>query len=264
MNRFRANYWSCGSVANWILRTFCKTDKPRAMTMEGWAEWKRNAQQTNRIAFWVADTGLNLVQDVIRWPLDVAESAVYQVRMRFIERRHVMRTGLPAGFYEYDTRLLHAMFTELVDFVEVEKAWMSVLWSDEDAVKYKLPWWAKRRLTRFGRWRCKQAGIDYLNWEISLKDTENGGHCVRQSDAASELLALYRWWTEVRPARVDPFADEAMVESAAKTLDGSDTPEDKEHRAQLAAAGFDLERQYADEDCEMMIRVVRISRSMWT
>jgi len=33
--------------------------------------------------------------------------------------------------------LLHSAFDELVNFVEIEQAWMQVVFSDEDRKKYK-------------------------------------------------------------------------------------------------------------------------------
>jgi hypothetical protein len=57
--------------------------------------------------------------------------------------------------------LLHAIFDELVNYVEIELAWMSVAFSEEEQKKYKTPWY--HTIFRIRAWHCPDAGIAYLN-----------------------------------------------------------------------------------------------------
>ena len=53
-----------------------------------------------------------------------------------------------------------------------------------------------------------QAGLDYLAWELTLKnEVEYGGsgEPSSQAIAAQETLDLYYWWTLIRPARGDEY-----------------------------------------------------------
>ena len=61
-----------------------------------------------------------------------------------------------------------------------------------------------------------------------------------------EVLRLYAWWTVERPAREDPFAGDGKLT-----------------RAKLKAAGEAEDRQ-EDEDQEMLIRLIRVRKMLWT
>jgi hypothetical protein len=71
--------------------------------------------------------------------------------------------------------LLHAVFDELVNFVEIEQAWMLVICSDADRHKYKQHWF--RSIFRLNVWHCPEAGIAYLEWAAGLKYDEETSGC---------------------------------------------------------------------------------------
>src|SRR5690606_22954293 len=115
-----------------------------------------------------------------------------------ISRTHVLQTGLaPGKWHEFDERLLHGMFNEFVDFVEIEAAWnASLAWEKSATKRYGIPWYHKLPLLSWGSWRCPQAGVDHFKWAQTLHwaASEVGnehplcGERTAQALAADEVL----------------------------------------------------------------------------
>lgn len=168
------------------------------------------------------------------------------IKYRTTRRFHVlkMRT-LEPGYYDTDTRMLHAVFQLLVDYVEVELARMNI--------DFKGTW---------KNGRCPEAGVNYLEWEIDDEMCKVGASPT-QSDLAKEKLYLYKWWTESRPLRVDPWdtdiiwANKARGSSLDDFFAGNYDPEP-------GTQAQTLESFYDQEDQEMLERLVVIRKSLWT
>ena len=204
-------YWSCGEFADWIRGTA----KPGALELGAWDSWEQSARLAHPVRYWLAETVLDTLEDIVHWPAERINSVRYWLNNRFVSRTHALTSNLKTGdWHEFDERILHCLFDELVNFVEVEKAWMQVCWGDgETYEKYKLPFWRKHWWTRwFREWRCRPAGLDHLAWEMNLTwtedqvgaDSELVGQKTEQALQAKEIYELYFWWTVVRPARPDP------------------------------------------------------------
>lgn len=284
----RSRYWSHSKFAKWVISTFGGVHYLEAGTSEEWAAWRKEAKKA-KFAYWFTDTFLSWLQNVVNWPNDRLNSIRCYLRNRFITKTHYLRTGLePGQWHEFETRLLHGMFEEFVDFIEIEKAWMMVVWSDEKAKLYKTPWWRNTwRIARWKQWRCPQAGLDHLAWECALKydtwidkDDPSYGQPTHQAIAAQAQLDLYNWWKHVRPARPDPYDAsgwsahcDAMRERRKNEGEEDDDPmalfNDKtdEERASSKLAHErlgELEEQYEKEDTENLIKLVKIRRGLWT
>jgi hypothetical protein len=175
------------------------------------------------------------------------DNIVDWIRYRTTRRNyHIVNTGLAPGYHDCDERMIHAIFNLLVDFVEIEKAWMNT-WTDNAAYS-KLSWFDRN----FRRFRSPEDGIAYLNWEINqcnLKD---------QSDSAKEILDLYTWWKEVRPNRPDPYIEFDYDFSKSFGLTTL-----KENRSILTKIN-EIENYYHQEDEDMLIRLMKIRRCLWT
>lgn len=238
MYRQRSHYWSCSKFSQWIRTTFGGVEKPKSETWEGWKQWRVLAKQKNAFVYWLTEEGLDDIQNILAFPYDVVNVVRTYYINRYLDKLHYLPTKLtPGQYYEVDTRILHGLFETLVDFIEVEKAWMSVVFSKDDWTSFGFPWWYKYRILRWTkRFRSVKAGLAHLEWEISLGDTSPG-----QSDAAKEELDLYKWWKFERPARVDPFGTSLVSEEAWK-----------------------LEEKYDQEDEEMLIRLIKIRKHLWT
>lgn len=98
-----------------------------------------------------------------RSPLRVAHDLWWWIRHRTTNRYHVLRIGsLTPGWWDVDTRLLHASFTLLESYVENEKPFKHIEWNDTDEsrehaneIHSLYMWW---------KWR-KSADLDYESLE---------------------------------------------------------------------------------------------------
>lgn len=274
----RANYWSCSKFADWLRGTY----KPSAETSKGWRLWNKAAKSSHPIRYWIVEEGLDHVQNFIHWPADRLNDVRYYINNRWIHTTHGMmsRSLEPGKWHEFETRLLHSTFDQLVNFVEIEQAWHHAMWDEKAREKYRTPWWQKHWFFRWGKvWRCPEAGVEHLEWasDLNLNDFHSPGdpeynQPSPQAIAAKELLELYNWWKFDRPSRPDPMDEsgwtaycEIRREKGIDFLDFDDkTPEE----AALSKAALDrsqeIENQYDQEDEEMLIRLIKIRRSLWT
>lgn len=243
----RNPHWSDTKLADWIRGG---DKKPSAETTAGWNDWRTATKAKHPIRYWIAEEGLDYVQNAIFWPIDVLHTIKYYLLNRFVTKTHALTSNLPRGQWaELDTRLLHCAFDELVNFVEVDKAWMNIVFSDADVRKkynagfFASGWW------RLRTWRCPEAGLDHLRWETKLVCDEDAGYSTSHPDfgkptqqaiTAQELLALYFWWKVERPNRPDP-------------IDG-----------QNYQAIMDAERKQDEEDTAMLVSLVKLRQSLWT
>lgn len=274
----RSNYWSNSKFANWIRGTL----KPGAETAEGWDKWNKVAQAKYPIRYWIAEEGLDKLQTFIFAPIDGLYNVKYYINNRWVTRTHSLtahpRDIKPGQWYDVGNRFLPCLFNELVDFVEIEQAWMHIAWGDKDAkAKYKAPFWASGWF-RWRTWRCPQAGLDYLDWASSLmmdKDwgVEEGspdhGKPTGQALRAIEIKELYLWWTTIRPLRVDSM--EASGWSAycdRKRSDGTLfsvlEKDDTVDTSAMMKMMDEMDTAYEKEDEEMMIRLIKARDSLWT
>lgn len=281
----RGNYWSCCAFGKWVYRVSNMPPKPKAATMEEWSEWRRKGKETHPSIYWFVEEFLDNLQDIVNFPYDKLIDARYYLYNRFIDRKHYLRTGLkPGQWYEFETRILHGLFTELVDYIEVEKAWHQVVCDDVARKQFSPPWWNNYRLFDWGIWRCQEAGLAHLEWEMSLtNDYEwmpdekerlqqpDYGKPTLQAINASELLELYKWWKEKRPSRPDPgditgyndFYESKKGQNIEDFLNMK-SKEDKDMLHKLMDEVHKIEEAYEKEDEEMMIRLIKIRQSLWT
>lgn len=169
----------------------------------------------------------------------------YWIRHRTVDKYHVVNTGLKPGYYDTDTRMLHANFSLLVDYVEVECAWMYYICT-EDIMTNR----GKELFTVF---RNRELGLKHLDWEITLDDP----YTKKQSESAKEIRDLYLWWTEGRPARPDPWN---LI---------PDPPDDITQPVNKATIKLydkvtKIENAYEKEDTKMLCRLMKVRGSMWT
>ena len=95
-----------------------KWNVPQALTSADWRSWHVNQRRERPVAYWFCETLPNWVAPIRRRFTDFP----YNMRMKYITRYNIIRTGLTSAYHDGDTRMLHGMFAILVDFVEIEKA----------------------------------------------------------------------------------------------------------------------------------------------
>jgi len=275
----KSTYWSCSKFADWIRGI----PKLHAGTAKEWRIWEKTAKE-KPIRYWLAEEGLDYLQNFIFWPAKRLRNIVFYLNNRCISKSHALTSNLKRGEWrDFDERLLHAVFDELVNFVEIEQAWMHVVCSDEDRKKYKTPWY--RTFFHIRLWRCPEAGIAYLEWATELKKDED---CIDKNDpeygkptfqalAAQETLTLYNWWKNERPSRPDPMdasglnnyyeerrkEAELQGEDSSLYMFNSDKTRDDQSET-LSKIYHKMEEEQDEEDTSMLIRLVKIRHSLWT
>jgi hypothetical protein len=230
------------------------------------------------------EEAFDAVQGFIWWPVDKVYEVKYYVNNRWVTRTNSLtahaRDIKPGQWQDVGNRFLPCLFNELVDFVEIETAWSHVAWGNKEAIaKYNPPfyaagWW------RWRTWRCPEAGIDHLNWASGLKmddewtdrDSPDYGKPTSQAESAMEILALYRWWTEVYPNRPNPheasgwsaYCEESRQKNGGSLFAGLDDDSDREKSKAILDRSTEIEQAHNAEDEAMLIRLIKIRESLWT
>jgi hypothetical protein len=279
----RSHYWTCSKFADWLRGT----PKGEAKTGKGWYEWEKAAKETHPVRYWIAEEGLDYAQKIVYWPTDKLYAIKYYINNRFVTRTHALtahpRDIKPGEWRDVGNRFLPCLFNELVDFIEIEKAWSHIAWgSKEDRAKYAPPFWASGWF-RWRTWRCPQAGLDHLAWEMTLTNDEyledgdaNKGQLTPQAVNAKEQYELYMWWTTVYQTRPDPHDASGWTAWCRREEDeeghhpiwtlGSEnkTPAELEESRKILDRCHEIEAAYEKEDEGMLIRLIKIRNSLWT
>ena len=154
----RSNYWSCSKFADWLRGT----DKLDAGTSREWRDWEQTAKVLHPVRYWIAEEALDRVQNFINWPVDKIYDMKYYVVNRWIDQSHALvahpKNIKPGQYRDFDTRILYCLFDELVDFVEIEKAYNNYRWNEEKQKGMK--WW------QVGRWRTRTCAVQKLELNI--------------------------------------------------------------------------------------------------
>jgi hypothetical protein len=273
------SYWSNSKFAEWIRGT----PKPDALTSEGWAAWNNLARRAYPVRYWIAEEGLDHLQDFLTWPTRKIYDAKYYVNNRWVTRTHQLtahpRDIAPGDWCDVGHRFLPCLFNELRDFVEVELAWWNVVWDEEAQKKFRAPfyshgWW------RWRVWRCPESGLDNLRWQIALTNVEyvaeddpDYGRPTPQAERAQEILDLYNWWTVTYRNRPDPYEASGWSAycEANRAANGGRLSFSAEKNPELRAMNErshellnKIEAEYEAEDEAMMIRLIKIRGSLWT
>ena len=283
----RNNYWSIGVFADWLRGT----PSLKMGTSQQWSVWTKAAKAKHPIRFWLAEEGLSMLQNVVMSPVDAIYNVKYYINNRWITKSHSLTANpkdiKPGEWRDVGNRFLPCMFNELVDFVEIESAWSHIAWgSKEQRAKYNTPFYASGWF-RWRVWRCPQAGLDHLDWAMTLKmddqwgvdkDSANYGKPTNQAIVAREIKELYTWWTTVYPNRPDPMdasgwsaiceaRRQRNLAEGKKSMWSSfvdKTPAEKKESTKALNLSRKIEAAYEKEDEAMMIRLIKVRNSLWT
>lgn len=275
----RSNYWSYSKFADWVRGT----PKPVAATSEEWNAWHKSAK-TQKIRYWLVEDGFDYLQNFVSWPMDRIHDLNHYINNRWTSKTHALTSNLKRGqWHELDTRILHCLFDELVNFVEIDEALMQVISSDEEWQKYRAPWY--RTLFSIRAWRSQEAGLAHLEWAAGLKDDEewmnkddpNYGQPTSYAIAAKEIIALYKWWKEERPNRSDPMEVSGLRKhynerkTAVKACEDHclwdslhESGPERDHLIQMLELCHKMEQEQENDDTEKLIRLVKLRNRLWT
>jgi hypothetical protein len=254
MLRQRWHYWTCSKFADWIRGE----KKPYALEWGAWDDYYSDLKKRKPIRYWITEKFFKTLQNIWCFPYDVYHTIDCYVRNRWIDKTHMIDTGFkPGGYYEIDQKILHGLFTELVDFVEKDLAHMG---DYKGKKKYK-----------FKKGRCVEAAYEYFRWANRLKDTYPDGtkKPSEQAKTARKIKKLYEWWTKIRPARVDPHLSSGWSEACKvydQTLfdDKKKTPTQIKKQKQALKKLGQIEEKYYNEDTNMLIELIKIRRQLWS
>jgi len=239
LSKSRIHYWNCSKFANWIRGE----NKPYALEWHKWDEWHKEQKQKRPIRYWLSDTFLKKLQDIVYFPVDVYRTVKIYIRNRYIDKIQYLHTGLKLGeYYDLDYRILHGLFNELVDFVELELA--------------SLRRWDKDKNYKFVKGRYQEAQDDYFRWANHLK---HQGRLTEQAKASRKIKELYEWWKYIRPQRKNPYDNDSLG-------DIDDILDNKrfKKKKKLYEKAYDLEQEHDDEDTRMLIELIKIRNHLWT
>lgn len=240
LSKFRINYWSCSKFANWLRGE----NKPYALEWDKWDEWENQQKKQRPIRYWLSDTFLKILQDIVYFPVDIYRTIKIYIRNRYIDKLQYLHTGLkPGEYYDLDYRMLHGLFNELVDFVELELS-ASMRWDSNK--KYK-----------FVKDRCKEAQDDYFKWANHLK---HQGRLTDQAKASRKIQKLYEWWKNERPNRTDPFSSSGFSYDIEDLLD----PKERKQKEKDLKKAYSIELSQQNEDTKMLIELIKIRKHLWT
>ena len=246
----RTRCWSCTKFADKVRGT----PKPFALSMTEWDEWHLTASTKHPFRYWLAETFLNSVQDMIWWPVDGYRSALAYLNNRFVLKTHALtlpKTHMKPGTWrDLSDRMLPSLFFALKDFVEVECACHNYRFS---ADRNKVPWLRRAGLIR--NWRSPEAGIQYLEWSAQQDDSPEYARC------AKEVLELYYWFVNDYLKRKDVYEVTGWTEHCANTKLGRELTEEARR---ILDSISELEDQRDKEDEEMMIRLIKVRKALWT
>jgi len=276
-----SRYWSCTPFADWIRGT----KKLGAGTAEEWDDWNTAAQIKHNFRYWLAEEALGHIQDFVTWPTRKIYDIKYYINNRWVSRTHGLtahaRDIKPGQWQDVGNRFLPCLFNELVDFVEVETAWSHIAWGDKETrAKYEAPFWASG-WWRWRTWRSPQAGLDHLDWAMTLTNEEwlaegekHKSEPTGQATSAKEIKELYLWWTTVYPNRPDPhdasgwsdYCEASRIANGGKLSwsGGDKSPELKKQSDKSLKLLQKIEEAYEAEDEAMLIRLIKIRNSLWT
>jgi hypothetical protein len=249
MLKYRIHYWHCSKFADWIRGE----KKPFALEWGAWDEWDKQQKLKRPWRFWLSDTLLPKIQDIVYLPYDIYSTVKTYIRNRYFDKLHYLRTGLkPGQYYDLDTRILHGLFNELVDFVEIELAHLSL--------------WDRNKKYKFHKGRCVEAAYDYFDWVTNLKydedyltspDNEHYGKLTDQAKNYRKIKKLYEWWKNIRPNRKHPYDNPSLG-------DIENICDNKNISKKVYLKAYELEQQQELEDTKMLIELMKIRKHMWT
>ena len=174
------NYWSLSKLAI-KLREAVGITNPKALTMEGWAEYKRASKAKAPFTYWLTKRFFNKAQNFILCPSDL----IYSIRIYFKNSKgntHVLDGGLEKGqWYDITYRIPHCLFYELEKFIEKEKGLETHEW--EKTLTFNEDWGVK-------------------------PDDEKYGKLTPQALAAIEQDEVYSWWKENKVKKDVDFENE--------------------------------------------------------
>lgn len=261
-------------ILKWFKSLFKKVDDymrfypPPYATTDGWVEHDLNFKKEAPLRYLFKYTIVSFFKRKAVYPVSrLYDKISSYFRYRTYDTYHLVDTKLAPGYYETETRLLHANFSLLVDFVEVEQAWNS----DES---YKKNFLQRLSRTYYRKtFRSRECAEKYYEWSATkCGNTYIGADGFSQVSADAEIFNLYKWWVDERLKRTEPlFSDMGCDDNESNsifyrhsTTFKNNHPERYEYeKLWFSDSSLMEELSYLEENI-MLERLIAVRRKMWT
>ena len=237
---------------------------PPALDMDGWNEFQNEFRKKAPIRYFIE---YFIVRKIGYISSDLSRIG-WAIRYRTIRKYHLVNTKLNPHYHETDTRMLHANFELLVDFVEIQCANMATVF-DDDARKKALGWkFYLPRMLRIKEFRSREQGMKHLEWEATLASPTLNENEASPGQAAQavQIMILYIWWKDVYPYREtlpSPNEDSIGLDFLSQKWKKAN-PEMNEKISQWSRDSFQQESDWDKEEEEMLIALMKIRKGLWT
>jgi hypothetical protein len=220
---------------------------PYALSGCDWMEYESWLKENHPFVWWFEHKFMDKVQDLFCYAPKHLSAIKYYLKNRFIRETHNLQTNLKKGeYHEIDNRIIHGLFNTLVIFVEVEVA----------NFHKKL----NRDKKEYAGFNNVDHAMAYFKFQIEQSEVVESHKNEHQ-----EIIDLYEWWTKTRPSRVDPFeAFPTDKDYLPGWCDKDISDEEKEENYKRYESIAALEKEYQQEDEDMMIRLIKVRQWMWT
>lgn len=247
----------------WLRKLFGLSDPPYQCTHDVFLSWERENKKARPLGYFLYETlpGAlgSLWRENVYWPVN---NFYHGIRIRLFRKYYLVDTGLSKyRYYDKDELMLHANFSLLRAYVEIELAWMEYLNRGEN---YPKKWF------REWRFREPEMGANYLLYWMNYKNSEEDcdyGMVDKEIKYYTELYALYDWWVNIRPKRVDPYDAEIFSVCGSNIMSDKwkqENPELCERHNMTCKDAWEIEEAYDKEDQDMLHRLIDVRRGLWT
>lgn len=204
-------------------------------TLDEWNDWHKDEQSKSPLKYWVVFDLQRIITHYYNKLISKPKEWLYY---RLIKPYHIVKLqGLKPGYYDIDTRLEYAAFSLLKEYVEIEQANM-YNFNSKNKNKNK---------------SNAEKGIARLEWEASLDDPSSPDYSPNQASNAKELLTLYKYWINKINSNNDGYS--ISYELSRKLNTKPSVYYKLDHLN---------EKLIEDEETEMLIRLIKVRKSLWT
>ncbi len=240
-------------------------DPPSSLDMDGWNAWEEGFKKKAPVRYFIK---YYIVLKIGGFFASLSHIG-WAIRYRTVRKYHLVNTKLNPGYHEIDTRMLHANFELLVDYVEIECANMAQTVDRHELIAER--GWKHSHLPRMMKikeFRSRELGMRHLKWEATLASAELNEFERSPSQAARavQIMILYTWWKDVYPNREElPSPDKNSV--GLEFLSKKWKKKNPEMSARIDQWARDVHTQESDwdkEEEEMLIALMKIRKGLWT
>lgn len=236
-------------ISRWL-----KYNPPDYLTSKGWRLFEKEFAERAPIRYKIKliNRDFRLLRSRLHKPFEY-------LRLKFIERRHIVDTGLRPGLYEFDTQILHGAFNEFSKFMEY--SYIHCFLDYKENWKRRLPFVKDRDRGERRKLLIKlyQEQIGILNNPLVDEEEKNE---ARQS---LRLLRLYHWWNVERPSRIDrsvTYDNQGFKRGSRDPRFNQKAPDFQAYKKYIIET-VDKRAIHDEEDTDMLVSLVKIRQDIW-